>query len=102
MGKAQNPDSHVTKRIEIPEALLFGEIDRRQKRVKLIREISERERISERTLRRWLFAYEHEGYQGLIPKSKHGGKQSSSAGIADQAVMLRRRYHEASARLSPS
>ncbi len=90
MGKAQNPDEVATKRIEILSPLLFGEIDR-AKRAQLIREISEREQISERTLRRWLFAYDHEGYQGLLPKSKHGGKASSvTEEIVDQAVMLRR------------
>ena len=46
MGKAQNPDEVANKTHRNPEPF-FSEIDR-AKRVKLIREISERERISER------------------------------------------------------
>lgn len=81
----------ATKRIEILGPLLYGEIDR-AKRNLLIREISEQEEISERTLRRWLFTYEHEGYRGLLPRSNpHGGKKGSvTEEIVDQAVMLRR------------
>lgn len=91
MGKAQNPDDVATKRIGILGPLLYGEVDT-AKRTQLIREISEREEISQRTLRRWLFAYEHEGYKGLLPKSNpRGGKSSSvTEEILDEAVMLRR------------
>ena len=91
MGKAQNPDEVATKRVEILSPLLYREMDR-ARRSQLIREISEREGISERTLRRWLLAYEEEGYQGLLPHSKpHQGKRSSvTEEIVDEAVMLRR------------
>lgn len=89
--KAKNADFVATKRIEILGPLLYGEIDQ-AKRSRLIREISEREEISERTLRRWLCAYEDNGYQGLLPKSNpHGGRMGSvTEQIVDQAVMLRR------------
>ncbi len=91
MGKAQNPDDVAARRIQILGPLLYGGVDR-AKRVMLMREISEQEGISERTLRRWLFSYEHGGYQGLLPKSNpYGGKTSSvTEEIVDQAVMLRR------------
>ena len=91
MGKAQNPDEVATKRVEILSPLLYREMDRAQ-RSQLIREISEREGISERTLRRWLLAYEQDGYQGLLPHSKpYQGKRSSvTEEIVDEAVMLRR------------
>ena len=91
MGKARNPDGVAEKRIQVLGPLLYGGVDR-AKRVMLMREISEREGISERTLRRWLFSYEHEGYQGLLPKSNpYGGKAGSvTEEVVDQAVMLRR------------
>lgn len=87
----ENADDVATKRLEILGPLLYGEPDQ-AKRTQLIRQISEQEEISERTLRRWLFAYEQEGYQGLLPKSKSGGGKTSSVTeeIVDQAVILRR------------
>lgn len=90
MGKAQNPDAVATKRIEILGPLLYGEADP-AKCALLLKQISQRENISERTLRRWLFLYRHEGYQGLLPRSKPGNPNSSvTEEIADEAVLLRR------------
>ncbi|NLM78695.1 MAG: transposase [Ruminococcaceae bacterium] len=90
MGKTHNPDDVATKRIEILGPLLYGEVDP-GKHTLLLKQISEREHISERTLRRWLFSYQHEGYQGLLPKSKPGNSNSSvTESIVDEAVMLRR------------
>jgi len=91
MTKAQNPEEVATQRVEILSPLLYREMDRAQ-RSQLIREISEREGISERTLRRWLLAYEEDGYRGLLPQSKpyQGRKSSVTEEIVDEAVMLRR------------
>jgi len=91
MGKAQNPDEVATKRVEILSPLLYRELDQAQ-RTCLIREISEREGISKRTLRRWLLAYQQEGYLGLLPQSKpyQGKRGSVTEEIVDEAVMLRR------------
>lgn len=91
MVKAQNPDDVAQKRIQILGPLLYGEVDR-AKRIMLMREISEKEGVSERTLRRWLFCYGYDGYRGLLPKSNpRGGKAGSvTEEILDQAVMLRR------------
>lgn len=90
MGKTHNPDDVATKRIEILGPLLYGEVDP-GKYALLLKQISEREHISERTLRRWLFSYQQEGYQGLLPKSKPGNPHSSvTESIVDEAVMLRR------------
>lgn len=77
--------------MEILGPLLYGEMDG-AKRTQIIKEITARERVSERTLRRWLFAYKHEGYKGLLPKSNTGGGKNSSVTqeIVDQAVMLRK------------
>lgn len=99
MGKTQNPDDVATKRIEILGPLLYGETDR-AKRSMLMREISEKEGVSERTLRRWLLFYKHEGYQGLLPKSKpkENVKSSVTEEILDQAVMLRREVPRRSVR----
>ena len=90
MGNTHNPDDAATKRSEILGPLLYGEVDP-GKHTLLLKQISEREHISERTLRRWLFSYQHEGYQGLLPKSKPGNSNSSvTESIVDEAVMLRR------------
>lgn len=99
MGKPNNPDEVATKRIEILGPLLYGEMDP-AKRTKLTHEISEKEGISERTLRRWLFLYNHEGYQGLLPKSnvRGGLKGSVTEEILDQAVILRREVPSRSVR----
>ena len=69
MTKAQNPEEVATKRVEILSPLLYREMDRAQ-RSQLIREISEREGISGVLCRRWLLAYEEDGYRGLLPQSK--------------------------------
>ncbi len=90
MEKPQKGDDVATKRIEILSPLLYGEVDP-GKRALLLRQISEQEGISERTLRRWLFLYQHDGYQGLVPKSKPGNTNSSvTERIVDEAVILRR------------
>jgi transposase InsO family protein len=90
MDKSQNTDDVATKRIEILGPLLYGEVDP-GKRALLLKQISEKENVSERTLRRWLFLYNHEGYQGLVPRSKPGNTNSSvTERIVDEAVILRR------------
>lgn len=90
MEKSKNTDDVATRRIEILSPLLYGEVDS-AKRALLLKQISVQENLSERTLRRWLFLYKHEGYQGLVPKSKPGNKNSSvTERIVDEAVILRR------------
>ena len=104
MGKAQNPDEVATKRVEILSPLLYREMDR-ARRSQLIREISEREGISERTLRRWLLAYEEDGYQGLLPHSKpyQGRRSSVTEEIVDEELYCGEKYpREVSGRSSPS
>jgi hypothetical protein len=83
MAKAQNLDDVAQRRIQILGRLLYGEVDR-EKRVMLMREINEKEGVSERTLRRWLFSYAHDGYRGLLPKSKHCSGKSGS--VTEQIV----------------
>ena len=93
MGKAQNPEEVATQRVEILSPLLYRELDQAQ-RTCLIREISEREGISERTLRRWLLAYEENGYQGLLPHSKpyQGRKSSVTEEIVDEGLSYEEKY----------
>jgi transposase InsO family protein len=90
MGKAKNPDEVAMNRVETLGPLLYGNVDPAQ-RAQLIRQIHERTGISERTLRRWLFLYQHDGYQGLLPKSKPGNTSGAiSEQLVDEAVLLRR------------
>lgn len=90
MAKAKNPEDVATQRIRILGPLIYDAVDP-AKRAHLLKQISQREQISERTLRRWLFYYEHEGYQGLLPKSKPGNTNGSvTKRIVDEAVILRR------------
>ncbi|NLO36360.1 MAG: transposase [Clostridiaceae bacterium] len=90
MGNAKNPDEVATNRVEILGPLLYGNVDPAQ-RAQLIHQISEREGISERTLRRWLFLYQHGSYKALRPKSKPGNTNSSvTEKLVDEAVLLRR------------
>lgn len=90
MSKQQQPEDVATERINILGPLIYDEVDP-AKRALLLRQISERENISERTLRRWLFHYQHEGYKGLLPKSKPGNPNGSvTEQIVDEAVILRR------------
>lgn len=47
--------------------------------------------VSSRTIRRWLKAYEEEGFNGLVPASRPANKTGSvTEAILDEAVMLRR------------
>ena len=90
MGKAKIPDEVAMKRVETLGPLLYGSVDSAQ-RAQLIGQISEREGISPRTLRRWLFQYQHGGYQALLPKSKPGNTSSSvTEQLVDEAILLRR------------
>ena len=91
MENRKKADEVATRRVEILGPLLCGHLDP-AKRVQVAKEIAQREKISERTLRRWLASYAKEGYQGLIPKPNTGGGQTSSVteAIVDQAVILRR------------
>jgi len=93
MGKAQNPDEVATKRVEILSPLLYRELDQAQ-RTCLIREISEREGISKRTLRRWLLAYQQEGYLGLLPQSKpyQSKRGSVTKEIVDEGLSCEEKY----------
>lgn len=90
MGKAGEKDQIATRRMEILGPLLPEDGDT-AKKTHLLRQISQNEGVSERTLRRWLFLYRHEGYRGLLPQSKPGGKIGSvTEEIVNEAVILRR------------
>lgn len=90
MSQLQNPDDVATSRINILGPLIYDEVDL-AKRTHLLKQISQRENISERTLRRWMFLYQHEGYKGLLPKSKPGNTNSSvDEKIVDEAIILKR------------
>ena len=90
MSQLKKPEDVATQRVKILGPLIYEQVDP-AKRVFLLKQISEREQISERTLRRWLFRYQHEGFQGLLPKSKPGNTSGSvTERIVDEAVILRR------------
>ena len=56
-----------------------------------IEAIAQDEGLSPRTIRRWLKAYEEQGFNGLVPATKSSNKTGSvTESILDEAVMLRR------------
>ena len=56
-----------------------------------IEAVAQNEGLSTRTIRRWLKAYEEQGFNGLVPATKPSNKTGSvTESILDEAVMLRR------------
>lgn len=91
MVKVKDPVATATQRVGILNPLLQDGMDTAQ-RVQLLRRISQTDGVSERTLRRWLTAYSHNGFQGLMPAHREyrGHSGSVSETILDEAVILRR------------
>lgn len=90
MSKSKKLEEVATMRAQILGPLLYESKDQAL-HAKNMKRISEEHGISKRTLQRWLFNYQHEGFRGLMPREKSSNKQSSvTEEIVDQAVMLRR------------
>jgi transposase InsO family protein len=86
-------DEAATERFNLIAPLVAGDIDKGH-RYDLMREISERNGVSARTLRRYVFAWRESGFDGLKPKSGWERPDSKlSTGfedVVDAAVVLRR------------
>ncbi len=91
MQDHRKADQIATERAEMLGPLLTPGLDP-AKRSQLIREISGRCQISERSIRRYLQAYETAGFTGLRPQERiyHGKPGSVDDFLVDQAVALRR------------
>ena len=91
MKDQRKADLTATERAEMLGPLLTSGLDP-AKRSQIICEICSKYRISERSIRRYLRAYEEEGFAGLRPKGRayHGKTGSVDDYILDQAVALRR------------
>lgn len=91
MSKGKDPAVIATQRVRILSPLIQDDIDTAY-RSQLLRQISQSNEVSERTLRRWLSAYEENGFQGLMPSIREyqGRVGSVSETILDEAVILRR------------
>lgn len=91
MKDQRKADQVATERAEILGPLLTPGLDP-AKRSQIIREICSQYGISERSVRRYLQAYEAEGFPGLRPKGReyHGKVGSVDDYLVDQAVALRR------------
>jgi transposase len=91
MQDHRKADQIATERAEMLGPLLTPGLDP-AKRSQIIREISNRYQISERSIRRYLQAYEADGFIGLQPKGRdyHGKASSVDDYLVDQAVTLRR------------
>lgn len=87
------------KRYEIIAPLLVPDLTEAEKR-RLRREILEREKLSERTLRRYLAAYQENRYDGLKPniRSDIGKTKAITEKILEQAAELKRELPERSVR----
>ncbi len=78
------------ERARILSPLLEKELDRAAHAL-LLKQISEKENVSERTLRRWLKAYSEQGFTGLLPQERpYQGTYAIPEDVVDQAVLLRR------------
>lgn len=91
MKDHRKADQIATERAEMLSPLLRPGLDP-AKRSQIIREICSRYAISERSIRRYLQAYEDEGFTGLRPADReYQGKASSvDDHLVDQAIALRR------------
>lgn len=86
----QKKESTAFERALILNPLMGENMDPKLRSLK-IREIASAEGISERTIRRWLAAYEEGGFMGLCPKPRPSGRKGSvTPEILDEAVYLRR------------
>jgi transposase InsO family protein len=91
MKDQKKADQVATERAEMLGPLLTPGLDP-AKRSQIIREICSKCGISERSIRRYLQAYQAEGFTGLRPKGRdyHGKIGSVDDYLVDQAVALRR------------
>ena len=96
MKTAKTREATAYARAQILNPLLASELDR-SLRAHLLRQASEQSGYSERTLRRWLAAYEQEGFDGLIPAERAlSTLRAIPEPIVDQAIILRREVPERS------
>jgi transposase InsO family protein len=91
MKDQRKADQVATERAEMLGPLLTSGLDP-AKRSQIIREICSKYGVSERSIRRYLQAYQAEGFTGLRPKGRdyHGKIGSVDDYLVDQAVALRR------------
>jgi transposase InsO family protein len=91
MQDHRKADQIATERAEMLGPLLTPGLDP-AKRSQIIREISNRYQISERSIRRYLKTYAEDGFVGLRPKGRdyHGKASSVDDFLVDQAIALRR------------
>lgn len=91
MKDSRKADQIATERAEMLAPLLTPRLDP-AKRSQIIREIRQQYEISERSIRRYLQAYEAEGFAGLRPADReYRGKAGSVDDyLLDQAIALRR------------
>lgn len=91
MKDHRKADQIATERAEMLGPLLTPGLDP-AKRSQIINEICQRYEISARSIRRYLKAYEAEGFSGLRPAGRayHGKASSVNDHLVDQAITLRR------------
>lgn len=90
MKNQQKAEEIAALRVQLLSPLLESGLDV-GKAQELKRRICQESGLSERTLRRYLAAYRHEGFAGLKPKGR--GRELTSAiepKVMEQAVLLRR------------
>ena len=96
MANEKTREAVAYARAQILNPLLSSELDR-SLRAHLLREASEKSGYSERTLRRWLLAYEQECFNGLLPAERDlSSMRAIPETIVDQAIILRREVPERS------
>lgn len=91
MKDRKKADAIASQRVQLLSPLLVEGLDAakaRQIKACICRQMG----LSDRTLRRWLAAYQAEGFSGLRPKgkSRHTQEETIATEILEQAIILRR------------
>lgn len=96
MENGQDLKETAVLRFKIIAPLLKPDMEAAEKR-RLRNEILSRENISERTLRRYIAAYQHMGFDGLLPKERNDkGTTEISDKVLEEAAKLKEEIPERS------
>ncbi len=96
MTQSKSREATAYARAQILAPLLNRDLDRAS-RARTLKRVSQEHGVSERTLRRWLAAYEQDGFDGLLPAQRDlSALRVIPESIVDMAVTLRREVPERS------
>ena len=91
MKDREKAEAMATERVQLIAPLLDEALDAARSRT-LRAQIAVQSGVSDRTLRRYVAAYQAEGFAGLLPRARRGGPTTDAipADLLDLAIQLRR------------